>query len=106
MSRLHRLEEKLSTELHPTHLQVEDESHTHLRPGIESHFKIIAVSNIFNSLSLLARHRLVYDYCADELSNGLHALSLFLYTPEEWLKRRKDPETPACAGKKSSNQEV
>ena len=101
MSRHHRLEQKLIQELNPTYLRVEDESHTHRGPGVESHFKIVAVSNLFQDMTLLARHRLANDWFANEFNSGLHALSLYLYTPKEWQARSKDPQTPICAGKKS-----
>ena len=102
MSRLDNIQHKLDSELHPQHMHVADESHLHQRPGIESHFKIIAVSERFYGLSLLARHRLVYAWFTEEFNQGLHALSLYLYTPDEWQARTKEPETPVCAGKKIS----
>jgi len=85
MSRQERLNHALSTGLIPDRLEIIDESHGHNVPlGAESHFKVIAVSQRFNALSRVARHRLVNALVVDEFKTGLHALSLHLYTPLEW----------------------
>ena len=98
MSRQERLKLTLTAELNPEYLDISDESHSHQRIGVESHFKIIAVSDCFNNLSLIARHRLVYSWLGAEFNTGLHALSLHLFTSEEWQKRTDLPKTPPCYG--------
>ena len=96
MSRQQRLEKKFRAEVTLNHLHIENESTKHQGPGLESHFKIIAVSAQFEGLSLVNRHRLVYTWFADELNNGLHALALHLYTPAEWLRVTNSPQSPPC----------
>ena len=98
MSRFQRMNDALFTELKPDTLSIEDESGRHHVPkGAESHFKIIAVSTRFIDLNRIARHRLVNECLKAEFSTGLHALSLHLYTPEEWRQKTKDvPNSPAC----------
>jgi len=100
MSRKQRINHALLQELKPDTLIIEDESHRHSVPeGAESHFKITAVGKIFEPLSRIARHRLVNAVVADEFSQGLHALSLHLYTPNEWLKQQAiTSDSPACRG--------
>jgi BolA family transcriptional regulator, general stress-responsive regulator len=95
--RLHRV---LSQQLAPLHLDVINESHGHsVAPGSETHFKVVAVSALFEGRRPVARHQLVYQACADELNAGLHALALHLYTPEEWQARAQQaPASPACLG--------
>ena len=102
MSRKERLHNALFQELMPEQLIIDDESHTHHVPKDgESHFKIIIVSKLFQSLSRIARHRLVQTRVAQEFQTGLHALSLHLYTPEEWTKAQKTSLTsPVCRGGK------
>ncbi len=97
MSRKQRLYDALSTELKPVILDIIDESHTHQRQGTETHFKITVVSDYFCNVSLINRHRILNDLLAAELKTGLHALSLHLYTPDEWTRRGTTaPETPPC----------
>ena len=98
MSRQQKLEHQLRDILHPSYLHIDNESHSHALRGSETHFKIIAVSTQFTGMSLLKRHQFIYAHCADEFQNGLHALSLHLYTPEEWQQRTSIPQTPACHG--------
>mgnify|MGYP002353962758 CR=1 FL=1 len=79
------------------HWELFDESHMHSR-GLESHFKLIIVSDTFQGKTHVARHRLVNKLLAEELRAGIHALSLLLYTTEEWEKVHRVPTSPGCAG--------
>ncbi len=98
MSRLQRMNDALSSAFNPDVLTIEDESSRHHVPaGAESHFKVIAVSARFDGENRVARHRLVNACLNAEFSTGLHALSLHLYTPDEWRRRLRDvPNSPAC----------
>ncbi len=83
-----RLKEKLMLALEPTRLDVINESALHAghrsSPGTgESHFRILVVSDRFSGLTRVARHRLVNDALADELSGRIHALALTTLTPDE-----------------------
>lgn len=105
MSRQQRIQNILTDTLKPTTLLVENESPSHHTPfGIpkeeaETHFKVIAVADCFKTLNRVARHRLVNRAMAEELATGLHALSLHLYTPEEWsLREQNAPDSPPCRG--------
>lgn len=98
MSRQQRITDLLSQQLQPSFLDIINESNRHHVPaGSETHFKITATSSQFQGLSLLDRHRLINKLLADELNQGLHALSLHLYTKEEWdAKGFQAPQSPAC----------
>ena len=101
MLRKQRLYDAISTELMPVFLKIEDESHAHQKPGIETHIKLTVVSSQFKDLSLIKRHRMINELAASEFKLGLHALSLNLYTPEEWEKRGSTaPNTPPCQHRK------
>ena len=97
MSRKERIEQKLK-ELSPSFLSVEDESRNHHVPeGAQTHFKVVAVSAQFRELNRVARHRLVNHLLSNEFELGLHALSLHLYTSEEWDSKNKSVlNSPAC----------
>lgn len=90
----------LSEALAPTHLEVVNESHMHsVKPGSETHFKVIVVTPQFAGQSLITRHRRVNELLADELKSGLHALSIHAFAPEQWTDSVKDQlSSPACRG--------
>lgn len=95
--RQHRITETLST-LAPDYLEVLDESHRHHVPeNAQTHFKVTVVSSQFIGKRLLLRHQIINDLLTTEFNNGLHALSIHAYTPEEWLQKAKQsPNSPAC----------
>jgi len=98
MNRKARIETLLKQHLSPFTLIIEDESPKHHVPADgESHFNITIVSSLFEPLPRIQRHRLVNSLLADELKQGLHALSLHLYTATEWAAREeKTQASPAC----------
>lgn len=93
------LEAKLAT-VSPSHLEVINESGNHNVPtGSETHFKVVMVSEIFEGLRLIQRHRLVNELLHEALAGPVHALSLHLYTVEDWKKRFGSvPQSPPCRG--------
>ncbi len=95
-----QLELKLREQFSPLHLAVENESHMHNVPeGAESHFRVVIVSDRFEGLSLVQRHRAVNRALEQELTGGVHALALHTMTPEEWFaKGGIAPESPPCLG--------
>lgn len=97
MSRQQRIEEHLKSGFSPLYLEVLNESHNH-SAGNDTHFKLVVVSDDFAGLRAVARHQKVYALMADEMAQGLHALALHLYTPEEWAESGAAPDSPACRG--------
>lgn len=79
-------------------MEVQNESKFHQVPkDSETHFKVILVSEQFSGQSRIMRHRWLNTLLEAELKSGLHALSLHLYTPQEWEKQReKMLNSPAC----------
>jgi BolA protein len=78
------IEAALRTALAPTALEVQDDSHLHAghagaREG--RHFSLRIVSERFNGLSRVARHRLVYDSLHDLIPRGIHALAIDARAP-------------------------
>lgn len=100
MSRAQRIQDLLTRELGPLHLELIDETTQHnAPPDGESHFKLLVVSDDFTGLKPLARHRLINDLLVEEFAAGLHALAMHTWTPEEWfLKGGQAPASPPCLG--------
>ncbi|WP_367605851.1 BolA family protein [Legionella sp. W05-934-2] len=97
MNRKDRIEQTLKAHLNPVYIEVVDESNRHHVPeNAQTHFKVTAVSVAFEGMSLIKRHRLVNSLVEEERTNGMHALSLHLKTPEEWEKQSTTPNSPAC----------
>jgi len=94
------IESKLTTGFTPAYLSVENESYMHsVPPGSESHFKVVIVSDQFTGKRLVQRHQTVYQILKGELDQGIHALAIHAYTPEEWeAKQGQAPESPQCKG--------
>ena len=84
-------------ELNPTHVEIINESHMHSGPATDSHFKLVVVSTEFENVRAVARHQRLYKMFSEELQGQVHALSLFLYTPEEW-QQAEVPSSPNCRG--------
>lgn len=100
MSMRDKIAARLSAEFAPLHIEVIDESHTHNVPeGAESHFKVTLVTEKFNELPLIRRHRAVNSALAGEIQNAIHALALHTLTPEEWFAKGGEvPQSPDCLG--------
>jgi BolA protein len=93
IERINLITERLTTALTPTHLEITDNSTQHA--GHKSaqhdagHFTITIVSPKFAGLTLVQRHRLVYNAVNDLLKTIIHALSIRADTPEEFSSTSK-----------------
>lgn len=81
-----QIDAALRSALSPAELAVQDDSHLHAghagaREG--RHFSVRIVSERFNGLSRLARHRLVYDSLDQLMPRGIHALAIEARAPGE-----------------------
>jgi len=91
------LRSQLEATLKPSHLEVINESNQHSGADDSSHFKLIVVSDYFNDLKLIDRHRFINNLFKEEL-NYIHALAMHTYTAPEWSSRQEAPDSPKCAG--------
>lgn len=78
----------LENAFEPLQLQVTDDSarhagHAGARQGGESHFTVTIVSEAFQGLNRVARHRMVYTVLQPLFDAGLHALVIEASTPAE-----------------------
>ena len=78
------IQAQLNAALLPVSLEVQDDSHLHAghagaREG--RHFSVRIVSERFNGLSRVARHRLVYAALEALIPRGIHALAIDAKAP-------------------------
>ena len=83
-----RIREKLARGLQPSSLDIVNDSNRHAGHmgddgSGESHFRVTIVSSVFNGRNRVERQRMVYDLLAEEMSGGIHALSIKAITPDE-----------------------
>ena len=108
MSRMDRISELIRGTSGITHFEVLDESSGHNVPiGSETHFKLVAVGDVFVQKSRIQRHRMINAMLQVEFESGMHACSMHLFTPEEWEASSDVPDSPECvnARKKDSARE-
>jgi len=79
-----QIEKKLSETLSTSHVKVVD-----LSDGCGAKFDCLVVSEKFEGVGLLQRHRMVNGALAEELKS-IHALTLKTLTPEQWEKQRQN----------------
>lgn len=93
------IESRLKSAFSIEYLDVSNESHMHnVAPGSESHFKVTIVSDDFDDLMLIKRHRLVNNVLVEEIQE-IHALALHTLTPAEWSQKQgKVAASPKCRG--------
>lgn len=91
------IQEKIAAELRPTVLIVKDDSEKHAthkgmhdgHAGVrsnESHFSVVVVTEAFQGMTPVKRHRMVNAILQKEFDDGLHALQLSTKTPAEYEK--------------------
>lgn len=85
--RLATLRARLTAALHPTEIEIIDESARHAgHDGAASgggHYILHIVSDAFAGKNLIQRHRLVYDAVGDMMHSEIHALSIQARSPDE-----------------------
>lgn len=87
MKRVDMIRERMTRELAPEQLEITDDSHLHVghagAAGGAGHFTVRIVSEKFNDLKPIERHRMVYQAVGDMMPAEIHALSITAITPEE-----------------------
>lgn len=86
-TRLDRIRDRLRSALAPSVLELGDDSALHAgHPGAASgggHYRVRVVSDQFEGLKLVMRHRLVYDAVHDMMHAEIHALAITALAPSE-----------------------
>lgn len=73
-------------QLNPSYLDIQDDSALHAGHAGNTgggHFTVTIISDEFNDLSIIKRHRLVYDAAKALMEKDIHALSIHAKTPAE-----------------------
>jgi BolA family transcriptional regulator, general stress-responsive regulator len=85
--RMDQIRNRLLATFTPLECQLEDESHLHAgHAGAASgagHYTVRLISDRFDGLNRVARHRLVYDCLRDMMHRDIHALNIIALTPSE-----------------------
>lgn len=87
MNRADEIAERLRRVFAPERIEIRDESHRHAghagaRDG-GGHFEVLIVSPRFRGLTVLQRHRLVYEAVGDMMRREIHALGIRALSPDE-----------------------
>ena len=85
----HDIKQNLTQLFSPSFIDVVDDSHKHAghrgtHHTSNTHFTVTIVSDFFNDMPLIKRHRHVNDALKDAFSHQLHALKIIAKTPSEW----------------------
>tara|TARA_B100001113_G_scaffold101240_1_gene81890 strand:- start:934 stop:1191 length:258 start_codon:yes stop_codon:yes gene_type:complete len=81
--RIKMIEDKLKA-LSPDLIEIEDEGHLHVgHAGAKKggHFRLTISSKKFIGLSMIDRHRLIFDTLGNLMETEIHALSIKASTP-------------------------
>ena len=88
-----KMEEKIKKAIEdafsPSHLEIINESHKHAGHAGDdgsgqTHFKLIVVSNEFSGCDRVQRQRMLNASICDLFEEGLHAISMKIFTLEEF----------------------
>ena len=79
---------RLTDACEPAHLDIDEQSSLHAghvgdRAHGGGHYTVAIVAEKFDGLSLMSRHRMVYDGADELMKQEVQALSMKTYTPAE-----------------------
>ena len=87
MKRAEMVRERLYQDLAAEFVEIDDQSELHAgHSGAAaggSHFEVHVISKMFEDLTTLARHRLIYQAMGDAMTRDIHALSIKAFAPSE-----------------------
>ena len=85
--RIERMQALLEAAFAPESMQIDDDSHKHVghegAKGGLGHFTVSIVSEKFNGMNMLARHRAVYAALGDMMQTDIHALAIDAVSSDE-----------------------
>jgi BolA protein len=100
MERQQQLEALIKANFTSDYVDLVNESHMHSVPkNSETHFKLTLVTKDFEGVNKVKRHQRIYSLVNPLMEQGLHALALHTYTPDEWQAiNETSPASPNCKG--------
>jgi len=88
VERVEQIRQRLEDAFAPESLEVEDDSHKHAghegAKGGLGHFNVSIVSEHFNGMRVLARHRAVYAALGEMMQTDIHALAIDAVASDEF----------------------
>ena len=91
-----KIERLLRDNLNVSKLLIRNDSYKHnVPPDSESHFNVQIISDDFQNLSQIQRHKKVYK-AVDSLLTEIHALSITAITTSEFEESPSLRDTPDC----------
>lgn len=75
---INSIKQKVRDEISGARVEVVDTT------GTGDHFSILVVSDIFNKMTLINRHKLIYQSLDKYVTKEIHALQIKAYTEEEF----------------------
>ena len=88
----HEIKSRMKETMAIDHLTILDDTGKHVRHQHYDgggHFQIKIVSSAFEKLSLLDRHKLVYQALDGMIKNEIHALGLKTIATSEWINEKE-----------------
>jgi len=86
-TRTDKIENALRAAFDPSELRIKDQSHLHAgHQGAQDgrgHFDVFIVSEKFENVRSLQRHRMIYAALGDLMETDIHALRIKSHTPSE-----------------------
>lgn len=85
--RIEAIRQRIEDAVDPEELVVEDEGHLHIghegaRDG-RGHFRVFVVAECFDGLSMIQRHRKIYEAMGELMNSDIHALAIEAYSSKE-----------------------
>ena len=80
---INSIKEKIENFISNSRVEVKDTT------GTGDHFSLIVISNDFEKMSLIERHRMIYSIFEQEITKEIHALQIQTYTKSEWKQKNK-----------------
>ena len=91
-----KIDKLLRDNLNISKLIIRNDSYKHnVPPNSESHFSVQIVSDDFQDLSQIQRHKIVYK-AIESLLNEIHAFSITAITTLEFKENPSFKDTPDC----------
>ncbi len=81
------IKKRLDKNLNVHHFEIKDFTGRHMNHKLHEggfHLEAVIVSDTFEGLSLIDRHKIVYNAMGDLMNHEIHALSMKTRTVKEW----------------------
>ena len=55
--------------------------------GNGDHFSVMVISSVFENITIIQQHKMIYDALSEMVTKEIHALQIKTLTWEQWKKR-------------------